>query len=160
MIERLVGHQYRPLQVPVVAQPCQYGVDEGPFEGDERTFQEFNLEIDAVAPDVEIGDGIIAGYEPSTDFWFYADRDRRASLIWLTVIFAAVVIALGRLRGVAALAAMAMTVVVLVSFVAPSVLDGNDPLLVAVTAAAAIAFFSLYLTHGVSPTTTGEVENP
>ena len=128
--------------------------DEGPFRGEQQVFQEFNLNIDAITPDVEIGDGIIAGYEPSTEFWFYADRDRRASLVWLTLIFAAVVIALSRLRGIAALAAMVMTVVVLIGFVAPSVLDGNDPLLVAVVAAAAIAFVSLYLTHGVSPTTT------
>jgi uncharacterized membrane protein len=42
----------------------------------------------------------------------------------------------------------------LVAFVAPSVLDGNDPVLVAVVAASAIAFVSLYLTHGFTPTTT------
>ena len=33
-------------------------------------------------------------------------------------------------------------------------LDGNDPLLVAVVAASTIAFVSLYLTHGFTPTTT------
>ena len=49
---------------------------------------------------------------------------------------------------------MAATLVVLVAFVAPSALDGNDPLLVAVVAASAIAFISLYLTHGFTPTTT------
>jgi len=62
--------------------------------------------------------------------------------------------ALGRFRGVLALLAMAVTLIVLVGFVAPSALDGNDPLLVAVVAASAIAFVSLYLTHGFTPTTT------
>ncbi|MEL6984079.1 MAG: YibE/F family protein, partial [Actinomycetota bacterium] len=83
-----------------------------------------------------------------------ADRDRGNTLIWLTLVFGAVVIALGRWRGLSALAAMALTVVVLVSFVAPSVLDGNDPLWVAVIAGSTIAFVSLYLTHGFNPTTT------
>ena len=49
---------------------------------------------------------------------------------------------------------MGITLMVLVAFVAPSVLDGNDPVVVCVVAASAIAFTSLYLTHGFSPTTT------
>lgn len=52
-----------------------------------------------------------------------------------------------------ALVSMGFTVVVLVGFVAPSVLDGNDPLLVSVVACSLIAFASLFLTHGLNPTT-------
>ncbi|MEZ5168752.1 MAG: YibE/F family protein [Acidimicrobiales bacterium] len=127
---------------------------EGPDAGAVGALPEINLTFDRSVPDLSIGDRVVLGYEPSTKFYFYADRDRRPSLIWLTGLFAAVVIALGRLRGVLALLAMAATLVVLVAFVAPSVLDGNDPLLVAIVAASAIAFVSLYLTHGFSPTTT------
>ena len=132
----------------------EFEVDEGRFAGQQFQFGEANLQNDAFAPDLDPGDGIIAAFEPSTEFWFYGDRDRRGMLVVLAAVFALFVIALGRLRGVAALAAMAITVGVLVWFVAPSVLDGNDPLLVAVVAAAAIAFVSLYLTHGLTPTTT------
>ena len=105
-------------------------------------------------PDFSVGDAIVLGYEDSTDYYFYADRDRRPVLLWLAGLFAVVVVAFGRIRGVLALTAMAATLVILVGFVAPSVLDGNDPLLVSVVAASAIAFISLYLTHGFSPTTT------
>ena len=42
----------------------------------------------------------------------------------------------------------------LIAFAAPSVLDGNNPVLVAVVAAAVIAFASLYLTHGLNAHTT------
>ena len=139
---------------PQACRRVEFVVDEGPFSGESFEFQEFNLSVDAITPDVAIGDAVIAGYEPSTDFWFYADRDRRGPLMVLALLFAAVVIALGRLRGLAALAGMAVTLAVLVVFVARSVLDGNDPLLVSVVAAAAIAFVSLYLTHGLNPTTT------
>ncbi len=139
---------------PQECRRVEFVVDEGPFEGQTFEFQEFNLSIDAITPDVAIGDGVVAGHESSTDFWFYADRDRRGSLVVLALLFAAVVIALGRLRGIAALAGMAVTLAVLVVFVARSVLDGNDPLLVSVVAASAIAFVSLYLTHGLNPTTT------
>lgn len=129
-------------------------VDEGPFAGETFEFQEFNLQFDSITPDVSLGSGVIAGYESSTETWFYADLDRRQSLLLLALLFATVVIALGRFRGLAALIGMASTLVILVAFVAPSVLDGNDPLVVCVVAAAAIAFVSLYMTHGVNPTTT------
>lgn len=143
----------RPAQCRVV----DFVVDEGPFAGESFVFQEFNLEFDSINPDVSVGTAVIAGYEPSTGAsgtWFYADLDRRTPLLWLALLFAVVVIALGRLRGLAALIGMASTLVVLVGFIAPSVLDGNDPLLVCVVAGVAIAFVSLYMTHGLNPTTT------
>lgn len=129
-------------------------VHEGPDAGALVVLPEYNLSAFAPAPSLAVGDAVVVGYEPSTAWYFYADRDRGTSLVWLTLAFAAVVIALGRGRGLLALAAMAVTVGVLVWFIAPSVLDGNDPVLVAVVAGAAIAFISLYLTHGFTPTTT------
>lgn len=129
-------------------------LDEGPAEGTPIALTEFDLEFAATAPELTVEQKIILGYEPATDFYFYADADRRTPLAWLTALFAVFVIALGRRRGVLALVGMAGTVAVLVGFVAPSILDGNDPLLVAVVAASAIAFVSLYLIHGFDSTTT------
>jgi len=92
--------------------------------------------------------------EKVTSFYFYEDRERRSILVWLAVIFAVVVIALSRSRGLLALLSMGITVAILIMFIAPSILDGNDPILVAVVASSVIAFFSLYLTHGFTPMTT------
>ena len=129
-------------------------VDEGPDEGVQVALPEFNLAYDRVSIRISPGDKVIVGYEASNDYYFFVDRDRRTPLVWLAGLFALVVVALGRLRGALALVGMAVTLAVLVAFVAPSVLDGNDPVLVAVVAAAAIAFVSLYLTHGVNAHTT------
>ena len=129
-------------------------VEEGPDEGTVVALPEFNLAYDRVSIRISPGDEVIVGYVASNDYYFFADRDRRTPLVWLAGLFAAVVVALGRLRGALALVGMAVTLVVLVAFVAPSVLDGNDPVLVAVVAAAVIAFVSLYLTHGVGTQTT------
>lgn len=152
----------------VTDQPCSYStsddpqvcreltliVHEGPDPGSTVILPEFNLQFDRSGPNLSVGDKVILGYEESTDFYFFADRDRRSTLVVLAALFAVFVVALGRFRGALALLAMGATLVILVTFVAPSVLDGNDPLLVAVVAASAIAFVSLYLTHGFSPTTT------
>ncbi len=126
----------------------------GPDAGALLALPEFVRGSGVPVPDVAEGDAVVIDYEPTTGFYSYGDQDRRWALVWLFATFAIVVIALGRLRGVLALLAMATTVAVLVGFVAPSVLDGNDPVAVSVVAASVIAFVSLYLTHGVNPTTT------
>jgi len=164
----LVTEQFNATVESVIEAECTYSspdnpqdcisffliVHEGPDAGALVALPEYNLTVRAPAPALSVGDSVVVGYEPTTAFYFYADRDRGSTLVWLTAFFVVVVIALGRWRGVSALAAMAVTVVVLVWFVAPSVLDGNDPVWVAVVAGSAIAFIGLYLTHGFTPTTT------
>lgn len=151
-----------------VLEPCSYStaedpqtcrfirlvVHEGPEAGSLVTIAPINVAFDTSIPPLAVGDAVILGYAETTNTYYFADLDRRASLLWLVLVFAAVVIALSRHRGVLALASMGITLLVLVAFVAPSVLDGNDPVVVCVVAASAIAFTSLYLTHGFSPTTT------
>lgn len=127
---------------------------EGPERGAVVVLPEFNLSQPGIGGTATVGEQLIVGYEPTTEFYFFADRDRRPALGWLALAFAAVVIALGRKRGFLALISMVLTLVVLIGFVAPAVLDGSDPLLVSLVAASLIAFASLYLTHGFSPTTT------
>ena len=129
-------------------------LDEGPASGTIVTLPEFDLEFIATTPPLRVDQKVILGYEPSTDYYFYADTDRRTPLAWLSALFAVFVIALARRRGVLALVGMVGTLAVLVGFMAPSVLDGHDPLLVAVVSAASIAFVSLYLAHGFNPITT------
>ena len=74
-------------------------------------------------------------------------------MILLAVLFAITVVALGRWRGLGALAGLVISVVVLLAFVLPALLDGSNPVLVALVGASIIAFASLYLAHGVnSPT--------
>ncbi|WP_420612742.1 YibE/F family protein [Candidatus Spongiisocius sp.] len=129
-------------------------LDEGPARGSLVALPELDLAFTATTPSLRVGQKVIVGYEPSTDFYFYADADRRTALAWLGALFAIFVIVLGRRRGVMALVGMAGTLVVLLAFMAPSILDGNDPLLVSVVAASGIAFVSLYLVHGFNPITT------
>lgn len=142
------------FSTPDVPTDCRAIVAELTSDGTIIALPELSLDRAGFAPEVSVGDGIVVGYEPASDFYFFADQDRRGPLVWLLVLFAVVVVALGRWRGVLALLSMALTIIILVGFVAPSVLDGNDPLLVSVVAASTIAIVGLYLTHGFGPTTT------
>ncbi|WP_440103152.1 YibE/F family protein [Streptosporangium sp. H16] len=98
------------------------------------------------------GDDVILIHTPGGELevspYQISDHDR-SSPLWLAgVAFAAAVIAFGRWRGVMALVGLAITFVLLLLFVIPAILTGQQPLLVAIVGAAAIMLAVLYLTHG------------
>ncbi|HEX2274886.1 MAG TPA: YibE/F family protein [Acidimicrobiales bacterium] len=108
-------------------------------------------------PDLDDGDKVVLSYNPASpagDEYQFADRQRKPVLFWLAAAFALSVVLLGRVRGVAALVGLAASLVVLLSFTLPAVIDGRSPVGVAVVSAAAIAFIALYLAHGFRPMTT------
>jgi uncharacterized membrane protein len=127
---------------------------------DEGTFA--TLEADVATPTavakLERGDDIVlndAGPDvEAAARYSFADVQRRWPLVVLAVVFAIAVVALGRLRGLLALAGIGITVGVLLGFVFPALLRGASPLGVALTGAIVIAVSTIYLAHGVSDRTT------
>ncbi|MFG1883524.1 YibE/F family protein [Micromonospora sp. NPDC049102] len=110
------------------------------------------------APRVEVGDEIILvkltdPTDPAASTWNIAEHQRGTPLVWLVVVFAAAIVAFGRWRGLAALAGLAASFAILLTFVLPAIGAGRSPLLVAVVGAALIMFVVLYLTHGVTAQT-------
>ena len=83
----------------------------------------------------------------------YAGQDRNLVLVVLGLVFASAVVALGRLRGVAALFALVASVALLVWFILPAMVAGQNAVLVAIAGGALIALLSLYLAHGLTPLT-------
>ncbi|MGW5210375.1 YibE/F family protein [Streptomyces sp. NPDC004051] len=127
-------------------------VDSGPDKG--RTFTEI------VQPDqsrqLSEGQEVVVAYEPSApkDLQYsVADVNRRLPLTLLAGIFAVAVVAVGRLRGMMALIALAVSFLVLNFFILPAILQGSNPLVVAVVGASAIMLQALYLCHGLSART-------
>lgn len=128
---------------------------EGPDEGG---LANLNFGSDGTTtPEFDIGDEIVVARQADAEPGFeyaYADRYRKPVLAWLALTFAIAVVALGRWRGLAALAGLVVSFVVLLQFILPAILDGRDPLIVAVVGAAAIAYLAIYLAHGVNALTT------
>ena len=102
------------------------------------------------------GDDILVladtGSDGTTIYSFY-EYQRSSPMLVLIVLFAVIIIAFGRWRGVGALAGLAVSLLVLAAFVLPSLLDGNNAVLVALVGTSVIAFVALYLAHGVTPAT-------
>lgn len=132
--------------------PCSlvvFTLEEGPDTGSEFA-QEFEADLPS-SPRFEPGEAVVLYSVPGAPDEFryqFADRDRRTVLIGLTVAFALAVIALGGRRGAASLLGLVASLLIIVLFIVPAILDGRDPVLVAVVGAAAIALLALYLAHG------------
>ena len=86
--------------------------------------------------------------------YYLVDYDRRSLLVVLAVLFAVFVIALSRWHGLFSLLGVAISLGVLVLFVMPAILEGGNPLAVAIVGAAVIMFVNLYLAHGFNARTT------
>ena len=162
----LPSESYAAQVVGVTEEPCEFNaaitctsVDfelrAGPDEG--RVFTQTFAESASI-PRFRVGEEEILSYLPlAGEFEFryqFEDRQRRSVLLWVVLVFALAVVALGRLRGLTALLGLAASVAVLVGFVLPAILDGRSPVLVAVVGAAAVAYLALYLAHGFTRMTT------
>ncbi|MFI6682915.1 YibE/F family protein [Streptomyces sp. NPDC050485] len=119
-----------------------------------RTFTEI------VQPDsprqLHQGEGVIVAYAPDAPHdlqYSVTDVNRRFPMALLAGIFALAVVVVGRLRGVMALVALVVSFAVLTLFILPAVLQGSNPLLVAVVGASAIMLIALYMCHGLSART-------
>jgi uncharacterized membrane protein len=129
----------------------------GPKAGEPATI-EASTDVDSPVAGLDPGDDIVlndAGSDvPDEVRYSFADMQRSMPLKVLVALFAAVVIALGRLRGFLALAGIVLSLGVLLVFIFPALLDGAAPIGVALTGATVIAMGTLYLAHGVSDRTT------
>ncbi len=127
-------------------------VDTGNDKG--RTFTEI------VQPDqsrqLHQGEKVVVAYEPSAPKelqYSVTDVNRRFPMALLAGVFALAVVVVGRMRGVMALIALAVSFLVLNLFVLPAILQGSNPLLVAVVGSSAIMLIALYMCHGLSART-------
>ncbi|MEW2630202.1 YibE/F family protein [Streptomyces sp. NPDC048389] len=127
-------------------------VTTGPDKG--RTF------VEIVQPDaprqLEEGQGVVVAYAPDAprDLQYsVTDIDRGFPMALLAAIFAVVVVLVGRMRGVMALISLVVSFAILTLFILPAILQGSNPLVVAVIGASAIMLIALYLCHGVTART-------
>ena len=101
----------------------------------------------AVGDHIRISRQIDAG--GATSYAFY-DFERTWPLIAFAAVFAVVIVAVARWRGLRALIGIVVAFVVLVVFLLPALRDGASAIPVALAASAAILYAVIYLAHGVS----------
>jgi uncharacterized membrane protein len=129
-------------------------ITSGPTDGDTATFQQT---VGQSGVDLDLGDRIVVARTPGAPEgaeYAFVDFQRKTPLLLLAAIFAVSVLLLGRLQGLRALAGAAVSVLVLVLYLLPALLEGTNPLALALVASSIIAFVALYVTHGVNDRST------
>ncbi|MGB0970835.1 MAG: YibE/F family protein [Mycobacterium sp.] len=125
-------------------------IDSGPNRG-ASTLLEFSR--GPGQPNLTVGDDIRITRQVddagTTTYAFY-DYERTWPLSALAAVFALVIIAVARWRGLRALIGIGVAFGVLVVFLLPALRDGAPAVPVAVVASAAILYAVIYLAHGVS----------
>lgn len=116
--------------------------------------------VEVVQPDaprqLHKDQGVVVAYAPGAPKelqYSVTDVDRGVPMWILAVIFALAVVLVGRMRGFMALVALAVSFAVLTLFILPAILQGSNPLIVAVVGASAIMLIALYMCHGLTART-------
>jgi uncharacterized membrane protein len=141
-------------------QQCQLAtarIESGPETGKRVEIQ---LGAGGLDPDVDPGDDVRVAKAPEpppgseavagTGYTLY-DFERRGPMLILAGLFVLVVLAFARWRGALSLAGLAVSLALVLVFVVPAILDGEEPLLVAVVGSLAIALITIPLAHGWGP---------
>jgi uncharacterized membrane protein len=84
---------------------------------------------------------------------YVIDYVRRDSLAWLFVIFAGLVVLIGRKHGIASLVGLASSFFIMFTFLLPLIQRGYEPIIVALLSAAAIIFVTFSVSHGLNQKT-------
>jgi uncharacterized membrane protein len=128
----------------------------GPDRGHTTTLS--NLTRGPGLPVLQVGDRVVVTESvdttDGTSTYAFADFQRRGPLIWLVVLFSVLVVGVARWRGLAAIAGLGATAAVLLRFVIPGILHGENPVAVTLVGGSVIMFVVLYLAHGFNGRTT------
>lgn len=97
-----------------------------------------------------VGDRVVLGLIPSDagDEYVVVDRYRLPGVYVVVGIFLAIALGVGRRRGLTSLIGLGITGCILLFFIAPQILAGKDPFLVALVGAGAIILVSMFVSHG------------
>lgn len=146
------------LTAPPVAAPPGGGqcvqslvtIDSGPNNG-ANTLLEFSP--GPGQPSLAVGDDIRVSRQVDqngTTSYAFFDFERTWALIGLAAVFALVIVAVARWRGLRAMVGIVVAFGVLTVFLLPALRDGAPAIPVALVASAAILYAVIYLAHGVS----------
>lgn len=152
----------------VTSQDCSYAIEPGQFTCEVAEFEvtsgtpegeraSLEMQVGMGGVSLSEGDLIVLTYSadaPAGGRYQFNDFQRTTPLLALALLFAVVVVAFGRWRGVFAILGVGVSMVVLVGFVLPALLAGHPPIWVALVGSSAVALPALYLAHGLSERTT------
>ena len=100
---------------------------------------------------MKIGDKVMVSISKTPDNVvnaYFVDYVRTTPILWLTGIFAEAIILISSWKGIRALLSMAFSLYIIIGYIIPHILIGEDPLRVSIIGSIILLAVSLYLTYG------------
>ena len=100
---------------------------------------------------LEVGDQVMVSISKTPDNVvnaYFVDYVRTTPILWLTAIFAIAIILISTWKGLRALLSMAFSLYIIIGYIIPHILIGEDPLRVSIIGSIILLAVSLYLTYG------------
>ncbi|MGD9405783.1 MAG: YibE/F family protein [Anaerolineae bacterium] len=137
-----------------VSQPYQLlrlEIRSGSLEGQELTVQYGSLIVTNESRLFREGDRVLVERTRTMeggDVFHVTDYVRSSPLLWLTILFVAATVLLNGWQGLRSILGMGVSLLVIIGFIVPQILDGRNPVVVAVLGSVIMMGISLYLVYG------------
>lgn len=129
---------------------------EGTWKNKEIVFDATGLDI-ASAGEYSVGDKVLVNYDKGPegeDHYFVIGYSRTNPIYWLAFLFALIVVAIGKFKGLRAITVLLLTFLIILKFIIPKILTGSDPLTISIIGSFGILILSVYITEGFRRTST------
>lgn len=126
------------------------GLD-GEFKGREIVYEGISEVEVSNANYYEVGDQVfVDAYtdEYGQETFYVVEFVRSSSLFWLAAIFIVLVLLVGRFKGLKALISLSLSFIIIIKFILPQILKGQDPFLVSLLGGFFILVLIIYITEG------------
>jgi len=136
------------------SQPYQHlmlRITSGPLSGQEVMVEHGVLVVTNQDRLFRKGDQVLLEHTRSIDgedFFQITDRVRTWPLLWLTLLFVAATVSLSGWQGVRSLVGMGISLVTIFFFIVPQILEGRNPVIIAILGSVVMMGISLYLVYG------------
>ena len=101
--------------------------------------------------DISVGDKVVVSISKTPENVinaYFVDFVRTTPILWLTGIFAVSIILISRWKGVRALLSTVFSLYIIIGYIIPHILVGEDPLTVSIIGSIILLGVTLYLTYG------------
>jgi uncharacterized membrane protein len=132
-------------------QIARVNILEGEYAGIEMEIDYGKRQVRSNEYELNIGDKVMVSLSKTPENVinaYFVDFVRTTPMLWLAGIFALAIIFISRWKGVGALVSMVFSLYVIIGYIIPHILIGEDPLRVSIIGSAILLGATLYLTYG------------
>jgi uncharacterized membrane protein len=132
-------------------QVARVNILEGKYKGIPMEIDYGKRQVRSDDYDLVVGDKVMVSISKTPENVinaYFVDFVRATPMLWLAIVFAAAIVVISRWKGVGALLSMLFSLYVIIDYIIPNILNGEDPLRVSIIGSIVLLGVTLYLTYG------------